>query len=56
MVNHLPNKPPHHAHRAHAEPEGDAEPGLLPVEPDQGPVQPTVPDDVDEGRPVPPEV
>lgn len=48
--------PPHKQHRTPAEEaEDDPEPGLLPVEPDQGLVQPAIPADPEHDRLVDPE-
>lgn len=51
MHTHLPRKP----HRNRAEDNEDPEPGQLPVEPDQGPVPPIIPDDPEHDRVVDPE-
>jgi hypothetical protein len=37
---------PHKPHRPHPDPD-DREPGLLPVDPDEGPVSPTQPADAE---------
>ncbi len=52
----MPNHFPHKAHRTPAEQaEVDPEPGMLPVEPDQGPVPPAIPEDPEHDRTVDPE-
>jgi hypothetical protein len=51
MKSHTPHKP----HRTPATEGDDAEPGMLPVEPDKGPVQPAVPSDPEHDRVVDPE-
>lgn len=51
MPIHTPRKP----HRHHGEESDDPEPGALPVDPDQGPVPPIVPDDPEHDRVVDPE-
>ncbi|MDE2092711.1 MAG: hypothetical protein KGL99_03475 [Burkholderiales bacterium] len=51
MPSHTPRKP----HRHHDAESDDPEPGSMPVEPDQGPVPPVVPDDPEDGRIVDPE-
>ncbi|MES2992143.1 MAG: hypothetical protein V4844_12030 [Pseudomonadota bacterium] len=53
MGTHMPQKP----HRTNGEKaEDDPEPGMLPVEPDQGPVSPAIPVDPEHERIVDPEV
>lgn len=53
MANHTPHKP----HRTHAdEAEDDPEPGMLPVEPDKGPVPSSNPEDTQHDGVVDPEV
>jgi hypothetical protein len=52
MATHVPHK----SHRSRAEhTEGDLEPGMLPVEPDEGPVTPANPLDPEDDRVVDPE-
>ena len=52
MATHTPHKP----HRTHAEEaEIDPEPGMLPVEPDEGVVPPAIPTDPEHDRMVDPE-
>ena len=51
MTIHAPHKP----HRSHTEDTDDPEPGLLPVEPDQGPVPDGIPADPEHDRTVDPE-
>lgn len=47
MATHTPHKP----HRTHAEEaEDDPEPGMLPVEPDSGPIAPAIPVDPERDR------
>jgi hypothetical protein len=47
---------PHKTHRTHGEDaEIDPEPGILPVEPDEGMVQPAIPADPEHDRLVDPE-
>lgn len=46
---------PHKTHRPHKGIGDEAEPGLLPVEPDKGPVQPALPVDPEHDRVVDPE-
>lgn len=47
---------PHKTHRTHGEDaEIDPEPGMLPVEPDEGMVQPAIPTDPEHDRLVDPE-
>ncbi|MDP9045659.1 MAG: hypothetical protein M3O01_12730 [Pseudomonadota bacterium] len=42
---------PHKPHRTHGEEaEDDPEPGMLPVEPDSGPIRPAIPDDPEHDR------
>ncbi|MEO8279831.1 MAG: hypothetical protein ABI564_09080 [Ideonella sp.] len=43
MTSHLPHKP----HHSHNESPAEPEPGLHPVEPDEGPVPPAIPLDDD---------
>lgn len=45
----------HKAHPSHDVPTDDPEPGMLPVEPDQGPVPPVIPADPEHDRVVDPE-
>lgn len=54
MVTHKPHKPhtPHPSHDVEAD---DPEPGMLPVDPDQGPVPPVIPLDPEHERIVDPE-
>ena len=52
MATHTPRKP-HHTPADQAE--NDPEPGMLPVEPDQGPVPPAIPADPEHDRLVDPE-
>jgi hypothetical protein len=47
--------PPRHAHRPHDVEPDDPEPGSMPVEPDQGPVPPIIPEDPEHDRIVDPE-
>ena len=47
--------PPHKSHRTHSEEAADPEPGMLPVDPDQGPVPPIIPADPEHDRLVDPE-
>ena len=51
MPSHTPRKP----HRHHGAESDDPEPGSMPVEPDQGPVPPVVPNDPEHDRIVDPE-
>jgi hypothetical protein len=52
MATHTPHKP----HRTLGEEaEDDPEPGMLPVEPDSGPVLPAIPSDPEHDRTVDPE-
>lgn len=52
MASHLPHK----SHRTPAEEaEDDPEPGMLPVEPDEGVVSPSIPADPEHDRVVDPE-
>lgn len=51
MANHSPHKP----HHPHGEPPGETEPGLHPIEPDQGPITPPIPEE-DDGQTGIPEV
>jgi hypothetical protein len=51
MKSHTPHKP----HRIPASEGDDAEPGMLPVEPDKGTLQPAVPADPEHDRVVDPE-
>lgn len=52
----MANRTPHKPHRTHAEEaEVDPEPGMLPVEPDQGMVPSAIPDDPEHDRLVDPE-
>lgn len=52
----MPNHTPHKPHRTPAElAEDDPEPGMLPVEPDQGPVPPVIPLDPEHDRTIDPE-
>jgi hypothetical protein len=46
--------PPHKAQRTHTEKDEDTEPGFLPVEPDQGPVTPALPEDPENDQAVEP--
>jgi hypothetical protein len=52
MLTHVSHKP----HRHHSEDADDPEPGMLPVEPDEGPIQPVIPADAEHERIVDPEV
>ena len=52
----MPNHTPHKPHHRHAEDEDDPEPGMLPVEPDTGPIPPIVPADHEHERDADPEV
>jgi hypothetical protein len=52
----MPNHTPHKNHRTPAEDaENDPEPGMLPVEPDQGPVPAVIPADPEHDRVIDPE-
>jgi hypothetical protein len=51
MKIHAPHKP----HRSHTDDADEPEPGLLPVEPDQGPVPDGIPGDPEHDRTVDPE-
>lgn len=51
----MPIHAPHKPHRHHGEEADDSEPGSMPVEPDQGPVPPIIPDDPEHDRIVDPE-
>jgi hypothetical protein len=52
MLTHSSRKP----HRTHTDDADAPEPGMLPVEPDEGPVPPVVPADAEHDRVVDPEV
>jgi len=47
---------PHKPRPSHDVPVDDPEPGMLPVDPDQGPVPPVIPADPEHDRVVDPEV
>jgi hypothetical protein len=52
----MATRTPHKHHRTNAElAEDDPEPGMLPVEPDQGPVPPAIPENPENDRVVDPE-
>ena len=51
----MPTRTPRKPHRHHGEDADDPEPGSMPVEPDQGPVPPIIPDDPEHDRIVDPE-
>ena len=46
---------PHKPHRINIDDLDEPEPGLLPVEPDEGPVPPLIPDDPEHDRVIDPE-
>ena len=52
MNQHLPHKP----HHKSQDEDDDPEPGLLPVDPDTGPLQPALPSDPEHDRDAGPEV
>jgi hypothetical protein len=45
----------HKLHRHHSDEADDPEPGMLPVDPDEGPLPPVIPDDSEHDRIVDPE-
>jgi hypothetical protein len=51
MSNRKPSKP----QRTHVEEPDDSEPGMLPVDPDEGPIAPVVPGDAEHDHGVDPE-
>ena len=51
----MPLHTPRKTQRSHVEHSEDEEPGLLPVDPDQGPVPPMIPGDPEHDRVVDPE-